>query len=168
MTTPNNDKAAVEAATQAWIDAFNEHDTEVISTLYDAGAVLWGTLSPEIILSAEGVRAYFARTFQITPPPTVVLATHDVAPSGRDKTSLVIATRNVPGAMVELLTPLAEHQVSMAKLESRPSRMGMWEYVFFVDIEGHHQDVSVASALAELQQKSSWLKVLGSYPVAVI
>ena len=78
MTTPNNDKAAVEAATQAWIDAFNEHDTEVISTLYDAGAVLWGTLSPEIILSAEGVRAYFARTFQITPPPTVALGTHHV------------------------------------------------------------------------------------------
>jgi chorismate mutase/prephenate dehydratase len=98
----------------------------------------------------------------------LVLATHDVAPSGRDKTSLVLATRNVPGAMVELLTPLAEHQVSMTKLESRPSRMGMWEYVFFVDIEGHHQDASVASALAELQQKSSWLKVLGSYPIAVI
>lgn len=98
----------------------------------------------------------------------LVLATHDVAPSGRDKTSLVLATRNVPGAMVELLTPLAEHQVSMTKLESRPSRMGMWEYVFFMDIEGHHQDVSVASALAELQQKSSWLKVLGSYPTAVI
>jgi chorismate mutase/prephenate dehydratase len=98
----------------------------------------------------------------------LVLATHDVAPSGRDKTSLVLATRNVPGAMVELLTPLAEHQVSMTKLESRPSRMSMWEYVFFVDIEGHHQDASVASALAELQQKSSWLKVLGSYPIAVI
>jgi chorismate mutase/prephenate dehydratase len=98
----------------------------------------------------------------------LVLATHDVAPSGKDKTSLVLATRNVPGAMVELLTPLAEHQVSMTKLESRPSRMGMWEYVFFVDIEGHHQDASVASALAELQQKSSWLKVLGSYPIAVI
>lgn len=98
----------------------------------------------------------------------LVLATHDVAPSGKDKTSLVLATRNAPGAMVELLMPLAEHQVSMTKLESRPSRMGMWEYVFFVDIEGHHQDVSVASALAELQQKSSWLKVLGSYPIAVI
>jgi chorismate mutase / prephenate dehydratase len=98
----------------------------------------------------------------------LVLATHDVAPSGRDKTSLVLATRNAPGAMVELLMPLAVHQVSMTKLESRPSRMGMWEYVFFVDIEGHHQDVSVASALAELQQKSSWLKVLGSYPIAVI
>ena len=98
----------------------------------------------------------------------LVLATHDVAPSGRDKTSLVMAAKNVPGSMVGLLEPLAKHQVSMTKLESRPSRLGMWEYVFFVDIEGHHQDTAVTSALAELQQRASLLKVLGSYPVAVI
>lgn len=60
----------------------------------------------------------------------LVLATHDVAPSGKDKTSLVMAAKNAPGTMVELLAPLAKHQVSMTKLESRPSKMGMWEYVF--------------------------------------
>lgn len=98
----------------------------------------------------------------------LVLATHDVAPSGKDKTSLVMSARNTPGAMVELLEPLAKYQVSMTKLESRPSKLGMWEYVFFVDIEGHHQDVAVANALAELQLKASLLKVLGSYPVAVV
>lgn len=98
----------------------------------------------------------------------LVLANHDVAPSGKDKTSLVLAAKNQPGAVVALLAPLAQHQVSMTKFESRPSKIGMWEYVFFVDIEGHHEDARVASALAELQQKSSLLKVLGSYPVAVI
>jgi chorismate mutase/prephenate dehydratase len=98
----------------------------------------------------------------------LVLATHDVASSGRDKTSLVISTRNQPGAMVQLLEPLSRHNVSMTKLESRPSRIGMWEYVFFVDIEGHREDAAVAKALAELQQRSSLLKVLGSYPAAVI
>ncbi len=98
----------------------------------------------------------------------LVLATHDVAPSGRDKTSLVMAAKNVPGAIVELLTPLARHQVSMTKLESRPSKIGMWEYVFFVDVEGHHQEAAVASALAELRQRASLIKVLGSYPIAVI
>jgi chorismate mutase/prephenate dehydratase len=98
----------------------------------------------------------------------LVLATHDVAPSGKDKTSLVMSARNTPGAIVELLAPLAKHQVSMTKLESRPSKLGMWEYVFFVDIEGHHQDIAVANALSELQSKASLLKVLGSYPVAVI
>lgn len=98
----------------------------------------------------------------------LVLAAHDVARSGKDKTSLVIATKNQPGAIVALLAPLAQHKVSMTKLESRPSRIGMWEYVFFVDIEGHHEDAAVAAALAELRHKSSLLKVLGSYPVAVI
>ena len=98
----------------------------------------------------------------------LVISTHDVAPSGKDKTSLVMAAKNEPGAMVELLAPLAKHQVSMTKFESRPSKMGMWEYVFFVDIEGHHEDVAVAKALAELQLKASLLKVLGSYPAAVI
>ncbi|HEY8355539.1 MAG TPA: prephenate dehydratase [Methylophilaceae bacterium] len=98
----------------------------------------------------------------------LVLAGHDVAPSGKDKTSLLLSTRNVPGAIVDLLEPLARHQVSMTKLESRPSRVGVWEYVFFVDIEGHQQDANVASALAELQKRASLVKILGSYPVAVI
>ena len=98
----------------------------------------------------------------------VVLATHDAAPSGRDKTSLILSTRNVPGAMHELLAPLAANQVSMTRLESRPSRTGLWEYVFYVDIEGHQQDGKVARALAELEQKASFLKNLGSYPAAAV
>ena len=69
--------------------------------------------------------------------------------------------------MHELLTPLAENQVSMTRLESRPSRTGLWEYVFFVDIEGHQLDAKVAAALAELKQAASFVKVLGSYPVSL-
>jgi chorismate mutase/prephenate dehydratase len=97
----------------------------------------------------------------------LVIAEQDAAPSGTDKTSLVMSTRNVPGAMHELLTPLAANQVSMTRLESRPSRTGLWEYVFYVDIEGHQQDANVARALAELKRKASFLKILGSYPAAV-
>jgi len=97
----------------------------------------------------------------------LVIAEHDAAPSGHDKTSLVMSTRNVPGAMHELLTPLAVNQVSMTRLESRPSRTGLWEYVFYVDIEGHQQDPNVTRAFAELKQKASLLKILGSYPAAV-
>lgn len=98
----------------------------------------------------------------------LVLSAHEISPSGKDKTSLVLATRNVPGAMVELLEPFSRHQVSMSKFESRPSKAGLWEYVFFVDIEGHQQDAAVASALQELRQRASMVKVLGSYPVAII
>jgi chorismate mutase/prephenate dehydratase len=98
----------------------------------------------------------------------LVLGTHDSGPSGRDKTSLILAAKNLPGAMYELLAPLAKHRVSMSKLESRPSRTGLWEYVFFVDIEGHQQDQPLAKALAELHEQAPFMKVLGSYPVAVL
>lgn len=98
----------------------------------------------------------------------LVLSNHDVAPSGKDKTSLAMAARNVPGAVVALLEPLARHGVSMTKFESRPAHTGLWEYVFFVDIEGHRLDERVAQALNELEERAAFLKVLGSYPVAVI
>src|SRR5688500_19134032 len=94
----------------------------------------------------------------------LVIGAQEVAPSGKDKTSLVMSARNRPGAIHELLAPLAEHGVSMSRLESRPSRAGLWEYVFFVDIEGHQHDTRIASALLELRNKEAFLKVLGSYP----
>lgn len=96
----------------------------------------------------------------------LVMASHDAAPSGKDKTSLILATRNVPGAIHELLTPLAANGVSMSKLESRPARTGLWEYVFYVDIEGHARDTNVARALSEIERKASLFKNLGSYPAA--
>lgn len=98
----------------------------------------------------------------------LVLSNHDVAPSGKDKTSLAMAARNVPGAVVSLLEPLARHDVSMTKFESRPAHTGLWEYVFFVDIEGHREDAHVAAALQEVDDRAAFLKVMGSYPVAVI
>ncbi|MFA6015643.1 MAG: prephenate dehydratase [Gallionellaceae bacterium] len=97
----------------------------------------------------------------------LVIGKQDVAPSGKDKTSLVMSAPNRPGAVHDLLVPLAQHGVSMTKLESRPSRTGLWEYVFYLDIEGHQADAKVAAALAQLKQIAAFVKVLGSYPVAV-
>jgi len=97
----------------------------------------------------------------------LVLGKQQVAASGKDKTSLVLSAANRPGAVHELLAPLAKNGVSMTKLESRPSGSGLWEYVFYMDIEGHQSDVKIASALAELKQVAAFLKILGSYPVAV-
>lgn len=97
----------------------------------------------------------------------LVLGAHEAAPSGNDKTSLILSTRNVPGAVHELLAPLAANRVSMSKLESRPARTGSWEYVFYVDIEGHVRDANVARALKALERKTSFFKNLGSYPAAV-
>lgn len=98
----------------------------------------------------------------------LVLGTHDAGRSGRDKTSLVMAAPNQPGAMHDLLGPFARNGVSMTKLESRPSGAGKWEYVFYVDVEGHQEDAPVVKALSELKGLAPFLKVLGSYPVAVI
>ncbi|SCX95828.1 chorismate mutase [Nitrosospira sp. Nsp13] len=94
----------------------------------------------------------------------LVIGTQEVATSGKDKTSLVMSVKNRPGAIHELLAPLAEHGVSMSRLESRPSRASLWEYVFFVDIEGHQQDATIAKALRELRERAAFLKILGSYP----
>ena len=98
----------------------------------------------------------------------LVLGTHAAPASGRDKTSVVMSAKNRPGALNELLAPLAAHQVSITKLESRPSRTGLWEYMFFVDLEGHQNDVRVAQALAEVSEKALFLKILGSYPTAAL
>lgn len=98
----------------------------------------------------------------------LVIARHDAGPSGNDKTSLVCSAQNRPGAMHALLEPLASHGVDMSKLESRPARGGLWEYVFYVDIQGHQSDAPVAAALAELNARAAFVKVLGSYPIAAI
>jgi len=88
-------------------------------------------------------------------------------PSGSDQTSLVLAVPNKAGAVYNLLAPLATHGVSMTRFESRPARMGTWEYYFYVDIEGHLHDEKVAKALAELKQSAAFFKVLGSYPLSL-
>lgn len=86
------------------------------------------------------------------------------SPSGNDQTSLVLAVPNKAGAMYNLLAPLARHGVSMTRVESRPARIGTWEYYFYVDVEGHAQEDRVANALAELKHNAAFFKVLGSYP----
>jgi chorismate mutase/prephenate dehydratase len=98
----------------------------------------------------------------------LVLGQQKAARSGKDKTSLVISAPNRAGALHELVEPLARHGVSMSKFESRPSRTGLWEYVFFADVEGFVEDDNIQSALAELQDVAAFVKVLGSYPQAVI
>jgi chorismate mutase/prephenate dehydratase len=93
-----------------------------------------------------------------------VLSTQETKKSGHDKTSIVVATKNKPGAIADLVEPFARNKVSMTKLESRPAKIGMWEYVFFIDIEGHKEDANIKKSLLEVESKASFLKHLGSYP----
>ncbi|RJQ48295.1 MAG: prephenate dehydratase [Gammaproteobacteria bacterium] len=98
----------------------------------------------------------------------LVVGKQAVPPSGQDKTSLLLATSNRPGALHRLLQPFARHAISLTRIESRPSRQGLWNYVFFVDIEGHAQDAKVTQALSELEADGVLVKILGAYPRAVL
>ena len=98
----------------------------------------------------------------------LILGDYEPKPSGHDKTSMVLSARNRAGAVYEMLTPFATRGVSMTRFESRPSRVALWEYLFFVDIEGHRHDANVAAALEEVMKIAGYLKVLGSYPIAVV
>lgn len=91
-----------------------------------------------------------------------------VPASGVDKTSMLVSANNKSGSLHAMLEPLAKNNISMTRIESRPSRQGMWNYVFFIDIEGHIDDSNVAKAISELEDAASVVKVLGSYPKAVL
>jgi chorismate mutase/prephenate dehydratase len=96
----------------------------------------------------------------------LVLGREVVAPSGRDKTSIVLSTQNRPGALLDILTPLSMRNIGLTKLESRPARNGAWEYVFYLDLEGHRDNPDIQEALADLEGRCAFLKVLGAYPRA--
>lgn len=97
----------------------------------------------------------------------LVLGRELLAPSGNDRTSLLVSVRDQPGALYQVLTPLARHGVSMARIESRPSHEGLWQYAFFIDIQGHVEEPAVRAALDELAACAARVKVLGSYPLAI-
>ena len=98
----------------------------------------------------------------------IIIGQQSANPTGRDKTSLVVSTGNKPGALHKVLEPFAQMQVDMLSIESRPSRQGIWDYVFFIDLDGHSEDANVAKALELLKDRVTMLKLLGSYPKAVV
>ncbi len=89
-------------------------------------------------------------------------------PSGDDKTSIVVAMRNEPGALHQLLEPFHRFNIDLTRVETRPSQSGAWNYVFFVDFAGHQTDEAAAQALKDVSARASDLKILGSYPRGVL
>ena len=87
--------------------------------------------------------------------------------SGHDRTSILVFIHDKPGALFDVLSPFSRHGISMNRIESRPSHNAKWEYGFFIDLAGHIEDEPMQLALAELEQHSAQVKVLGSYPVAL-
>jgi chorismate mutase/prephenate dehydratase len=100
----------------------------------------------------------------------LVIGRELLAASGSDKTTILVSTSDTAGGagvLHQLLQPLANHGVSMTRIESRPSRRKNWDYVFFIDLDGHAEESPAREALAELQERSSLFRILGAYPKAV-
>ncbi len=87
-------------------------------------------------------------------------------PTGNDKTSFIFSLKNEVGALYNTLEPLYKRGINLTKIESRPSKKGAWDYIFFTDIEGHIEEPKIRESLEELKEKSPYFKILGSYPKA--
>jgi chorismate mutase/prephenate dehydratase len=129
-------------------------DPSVAAIASDIAARAWG-----LSIVAEGIQ-----DDPLNRTRFLAIASIDTLPSGRDKTSLILAVPNEAGAVYKMLAPLSDNGVSMTRFESRPARTGQWEYHFYVDIEGHQQEPAVAKALEQLRARCAFLKILGSYP----
>ena len=97
-----------------------------------------------------------------------IIGTQKVPPSGNDKTSIIVAMRNKPGALHDLLVPFRQANIDLTRVETRPSRSGRWTYVFFIDFLGHSETADIQQVLQQVADQAADLKVLGSYPQAVL
>ncbi len=96
----------------------------------------------------------------------LVIGRRAAAPTGRDKTSILFSMKNEPGVLYSILQPFATRRLNLTKIESRPTKRRPWEYVNFVDFEGHRDTEDVRAVLAEVKERCQFLKILGSYPAA--
>ncbi|MEJ2061387.1 MAG: prephenate dehydratase [Gammaproteobacteria bacterium] len=164
------------AQCREWLDA-KLPQAERVSGISNAEAARRAKAEPDAAAIAGEAAAelyelqVLARNIEDHPDNTtrfLIIGRQQVSPSGRDKTSLLVSTANRPGSLFKLIEPLARNGVSMTRIESRPSHCVNWEYVFFLDLEGHAQDANVSHALKDLSAEADLCKVLGSYPRAVL
>jgi chorismate mutase / prephenate dehydratase len=153
---PNAERIAVNSNAEAVLIARDHERSAAIAGLMAAELYDVPVLSPDIEDEPHNTTRF------------VIIGKYHAPPSGRDRTSLLIFAHNRPGSLYDLLKPLAKRNISMSNIESRPSRSGVWEYVFFIDIDGHHEDEPLREAIAEIGKSSAMVKVLGSYPKAVL
>ncbi|MBN2119428.1 MAG: prephenate dehydratase [Candidatus Omnitrophica bacterium] len=97
----------------------------------------------------------------------LVIGKYITRPTGHDKTSILFSVKDRVGALHDMLVPFKKNRINLTKIESRPSKKKPWEYYFFVDFQGHHEDKKVKQALRELEKKCHFVNILGSYPKAM-
>ncbi|GHC25228.1 prephenate dehydratase [Aidingimonas halophila] len=164
------------AQCRKWLDAHYPHAERVaVASNAEAAKLVKTEWHSAAIAGDMAARLYglekIAEKIEDSPDNStrfLIIGNHNVPMSGEDKTSIVVAMRNQPGALHELLEPFHRHQIDLTRLETRPSRTGVWNYVFFIDFKGHRDEPEVAAVLEEVRLRSAELKVLGSYPMGVL
>ncbi len=155
---PEVERVAVSSNAEGARRARDERGTAAIAS--SAAAEIYGltTLASDIEDRADNTTRF------------LIVGRKLFSASGADRTTLLVSGSDTddPGALFRLLEPLAEHRINMTRIESRPSRKRKWDYVFFIDVEGHVSDPPLAKALASLEKRASLFKILGSYPQAVL
>ncbi|MCX6003591.1 MAG: prephenate dehydratase [Chloroflexi bacterium] len=158
--------------------AFLRHlNCELVPTYDTAGSVKFikeqGIIDGAAVASARAAEIYgmkiLAREIEDNPNNFTrffILAKQDSPPTGKDKTSIVFSVKHKPGALYGAIKEFSDSKINLTKIESRPTRQKAWEYNFYLDFEGHHQDKMVKDTLDKLERHALFLKVLGSYPKA--
>ena len=130
----------------------------------------WGAIAGEMAAERYGLKVV-ARNIEDLPDNKtrfLVLGRQDVGPSGQDKTSILVSTKNEPGALFRVLEPFHRHEISLTRIETRPARSGDWSYVFFIDFDGHGEEPTVRQALDEVAAVALEVRVLGCYPRSIL
>ncbi|MDQ2078061.1 prephenate dehydratase [Marinimicrobium sp. ABcell2] len=164
------------AQCRKWLDAhYPKAERVAVSSNAEAAKRLKGEWNAAAIAGSMAADLYglqvLAEKIEDEPDNStrfLIIGAQSVPPSGEDKTSLVVAMRNEPGALHNLLEPFHRRNIDLTRVESRPSRTGAWTYVFFIDFSGHAQDPEVTKLLKEVAERAADLKLLGSYPKAVL
>jgi chorismate mutase/prephenate dehydratase len=150
---PGVDKIEVSSTTKAAQIAAREKYSAAIASLLAAKVYKLKVVASDIEDSPHNITRF------------LVIGKTEVEPTGHDKTSIMFSIKDRVGALHDMLVPFKKYGINLTKIESRPSKKKAWDYYFFVDLEGHQNELKVKKALKDLESRCTFLKVLGSYPV---
>lgn len=187
MTNQNSDGSALQeivshsqslAQCRGWLDAHYpglkrtpvNSNAEAARLVAEDGTGTLAAIAGEMAAERYGLRMLASNIEDQADNKTrfLVIGKQKVGPSGRDKTSLLVSTRNEPGALYQVLGPFHNHGISLSRIETRPAKSGSWSYVFFIDFDGHQSDPAIQAVLEEVAEVAMEVRPLGSYPQAVV
>ena len=164
------------AQCRKWLDAHCPQ-IERVAVASNAEAARLASKEPGVVAIAGDMAAErygltkLAENIEDQPDNTtrfLIIGPNVVPASGQDKTSIMVSAKNKPGALYHVLEPFHRHNVSLTRLETRPSPSGTWAYVFFIDFEGHIDNPEIQQVISEISPDAVEIKHLGSYPVGVL